>query len=143
MVNSLGHCEGTITRRRTSTLGEEISVLDVYIVCQKVLRLVKHMHMHKEKFMLSHFRAKRNGKVTSSDHFPVMLTLDLNVPVAIPKREVNFNFKSQEGQILFHNTTNNSTSLSKIFHTGATFDKQVSRWEKQVQRFFHQSFSKM
>ena len=60
VLNSLGYCDGTVTRRRTSTLGEETSVLDVYIVCQKVLKLVKHMQIdHKEQYILSNFRAKR------------------------------------------------------------------------------------
>ena len=114
VLNSLGYCDGTVTRRRTSTLREETSVLDVSIVCQKVLKLVKHMQIDHKEYILSNFRAKRNGKVTTSDHFPVILTLDLTVPAAIPQRKVNFNFKSNEGQVMFHHMTNNTTKLSKI-----------------------------
>ena len=124
VVNSLGCCDGTITRRRSSTLGEETSVLDVYIVCQKVLQPIKHMKIdHEEKYMLSNFRAKKNGKVTSSDHFPVILTLDLTIHAAIPKRKLYFNFKSNEGQVKFCHMKNNTRKLSKIFLTQTTFKK--------------------
>ena len=43
VVNSLACCEGVVTRQRITTLGEEKSVLDLFIVCFKVLQLFKHM----------------------------------------------------------------------------------------------------
>ena len=81
--------------------------------------------------------------MTTSDHFPEILTLDLTVPAAIPQRKVNLNLKSNEGQVMFHHMTNNTTKLSKIFLTNTTFERQVLLWEEQVQSFFHESFPKI
>ena len=76
--NSLKCCNGIITRHRTTTTGEEKSILDLFIVCQKILPHIKHMKIdHEENYWLTNFHAKKlNNRVTKSDHYPVMLVLD-------------------------------------------------------------------
>ena len=72
VVNSLPCCLASITRERSTILGDEKSILDVYIVCQKVLPLIKHLEVnHDGKYNLTNFKAKNyNGNVTESDHRP-------------------------------------------------------------------------
>ena len=88
VVNALQCCDGVITRERNTIAGKETSVLDVYIVCQRVLGIVKHMQIdHEGKHGLSNFNSKKkSGKVTKSDHHAVILTLDLTTPAAKPAR---------------------------------------------------------
>ena len=43
VVNSLPICEGTITRMRKTTKGVEKSILDVFVVCDKILPYTTRM----------------------------------------------------------------------------------------------------
>ena len=145
VVNALQLCDGSITRQRNTIVGEEKSVLDVYIVCQKVLGIVKHMKIdHEGKHGLSNFHSKRRGqKVTKSDHHAVILTLDLTTPAFKPSRTSHYNFKDKEGQMMFYNVTDNTNQLTEALSTKGTFEFQVSNWEKQMKKLMFQSFPKI
>ena len=145
VVNALPKCEGTITRQRKTTRRLEMSILDVYIVCPIVLPLIKHMKIdHLRNYGLSNFRAKNTtGKVTSTDHHPVILELDLTIPTDKPVRNSEYNFKDKEGQMLFYHMTNNTDKLEKALSTVGTFQRQVSMWERQLKSFIYQSFPKI
>ena len=142
VVNSLPCCLGSITRERSTILGEEKSILDVYIVCQKVLPLIKHMEVNGDgKYNLTNFKAKKyNGCATESDHKPVILVLDLTVPPEKPERTQFNNMKDIDGQMRFYNMTSNCNKLTKIFSTDDTFQNKASRWDKLVNKHIYQSF---
>ena len=63
------------------------------------------MHMkidHEGKYALTNFNSKKTvGRVTTSDHHPIILTLDLSIPPTKVVRTSNFNFKDTEGQKTF------------------------------------------
>ena len=83
MVNNLDICEGLIRRRRKTVRGTEESILDIFIVCQKILPFVKRMIVDEDqKNVLSNY-AKRKGEyiVKKSDHNPVIMELDINYMV--------------------------------------------------------------
>ena len=145
VVNSLGLCEGTVTRHRTTTMGKEESVLDVFIVCRKVLGLVKHMTIdHEDKYRLTNFKAKKkSGKVTATDHRAVLFVLDLSIPIAKPERISEFNYKNIHGQEMFYNMTSQNFVMSEVFSTNETFQTQVNKWEKCVKSCIQQSFPKV
>ena len=145
VVNALPCCEGLITRRRQTIVGYEKSILDVFIVCRKILPLIKHMKVdHEGKFTLTNFNAKKRIQRTiNSDHHPIILTLDLSIPTHQPKRETHFNFKDPEGQVKFFNMTDQNSKLTEIFSSNKTFEKQIIQWEKNVKSVFHQTFSKV
>ena len=145
VVNSLKCCKGSITRHRTTTVGEENSILDLIIVCQKILPHIKHMEIdHEGQFWLTNFSAKKvNNKVTNPDHFPVMLVLDMSVNISRPQRKKYFNFKDSEGQIRFFDMTNNNRNLSEIFSTKDTFQNQVINFENTMNKIYHQVFPKI
>ena len=117
----------------------------MFVVCQKGLEIIKHMNIdHEGKHSLSSFRSKKKtGKVTLSDHYPVILTLDLSIPIVAQVRSSQYNFKDSEGQMLFHHMTDNSTKLTQAISTGGTFKDKVSKWEKQLKSFFFQAFPKI
>ena len=141
VVNSLQSCEGSITRHRKTTVGEESSILDLFLVCQKILPHVKHMTVdHDGLYWLTNFSARRKiYKVTHSDHYPVMLVLDMSFRVAKPQRNSQFNFKDPEGQVKFFNMTNNNNKLCNIFSTKKTFTEQVAIFEKTMNSIYHQA----
>ena len=69
VVNSLPSCEGVITRQRTTTQGDEKSVLDVFIVCFKVFQLMKHMTDHMD------FQTLGPRKIMEKKLFPIIIQL--------------------------------------------------------------------
>ena len=143
VVNSLGCCEGSITRQRTTILGVERSILDVYIVCRKVLGLIKHMKIdHEGIYSLSNYNSKRTvGKVTTSDHHPIILTLDLSIPPGKIVRTSNFNLKDKEGQQRFFHMTDKTSEFTDAITTPGTFKNQVAKWEKLVEKIISPGFS--
>ena len=145
MVNALPICESTITRQRKTTKGIERSILDVYIVCTIVLPLIKDMTInHMRNYGLSNFKAKNiTGKVTFTDHHPVILELDLLIPTVKTVRKCQYNFKDKEGQTLFYHMTDNTSKLEIALSTVGTFQTQVKLWEKQLNSFIYQSFPKI
>ena len=99
---------------------------------------------HNQKYGLLNFRAKKeSGKVTMSDHHPVILTLDLSIPKEKPIRRSFLNFRNTEGQMMFHNMTKNKSELSEIFSTPVTFQSQVKVWERKFKSCVFKSFPKI
>ena len=61
VVNSLDLCQGLITRRRVTVSRTEESILDFFVVCEKVLCFIERMIIDEEKkFLLSNYK-KVNG----------------------------------------------------------------------------------
>ena len=81
--------------------------------------------------------------MTSTDHHPVILELDLTIPTDKSVRNSQYNFKDKEGQLLFYHMTNNTDKLEKALSTVGTFQRQVSMWERQLKSFIYQSFPKI
>ena len=79
VVNSLKLCEGLITRRRETTRGIEESVLDFFIVNEKMVQYLTQIRIdEKEQYVLTNFVQKNKNKgVKKSDHRT--LILDLNI----------------------------------------------------------------
>ena len=60
IVNSLDICEGTLTRVRKTVNREEKSILDFFIICDKILPYVKKMVVdEKKEYILSSYQKKR------------------------------------------------------------------------------------
>ena len=71
VVNALPCCQGSITRQRKTIVGEEKSILDLYIVCQKILPLIKHMKVdHEGKYTLTNFTAKKEIETDNKSRSP-------------------------------------------------------------------------
>ena len=88
VVNSLALCEGLITRSRVKNGTKELSVLDFFIVCDRVLPFVQRMVIdEKREFILTNYQnVRRGGHAIDSDHFTQILDLDLDFVSEKPKR---------------------------------------------------------
>ena len=145
MVNSLGICEGLITRKRITKNKTEAAVLDFFVVCEQVLQFVNRMVIDEDQqYVLSNYSCKKgifNKK--NSDHNTMFLYLNLNIPVYKEERRQLFNFKNQECQETFFNLTENTTSLSDCFHNEDNIEQQSTKWLKKMNGLFQQSFRKI
>jgi hypothetical protein len=49
MINSLPLCEGLITRMRKTTRSVEMSILDVFVTCDKILPYIRKMKIDERR----------------------------------------------------------------------------------------------
>ena len=148
LVNSLPICEGIITRKRVTESLNQTSVLDLFLVCERMLPFVTRMHVDIQgSHQLTNFGHKddkqKKSKVTESDHAKVELNIDLNFPILKPVICEECNFKSTECQKYFESLTSCSNTLSRCFETDQPFLKQVKQWEMKFKSCIIQSFSKI
>ena len=147
VVNSLDLCSGLITRRRQTIhrLEEAVAVLDVFVVCDKVLSCVKKMVVDEEKeFVLTNYNKVKGEIITKdSDHNTLVLYLDIPYSTIKPKRVEFFNLKNGEGQERFKSLTSNCEKLSKCFENSDNFSKQSTKFEKVLKSCIQQSFTKI
>ena len=145
LVNCLELCEGTITRMRKTIKGVELSVLDVFVTCDRLLPYITKMTVdEKREHVLTNFKSvKTAGKVIESDHCPISLDINLTFSKVKPERIEFFQFKNKEAQIEFKKLTTNTTKFSDCFTNELPFEKQALNWRKLLNRFFHQTFKKI
>ena len=145
VVNSLDLCSGLITRRRQTIHRLEEAVLDVFVVCDKVLSYVKKMVVDEEKeFVLTNYNKVKGEIITKdSDHNTLVLYLDIPYSTIKPKRVEFFNLKNGEGQERFKSLTSNCEKLSKCFENSDNFSKQSTKFEKVLKSCIQQSFTKI
>ena len=90
MVNSLSPCKGLITGQRTTTISEERSVLDLFLVHFRIFPLLKEMFVDETKeFQLTN--SKHKQKMVDSDHNLNELKIDMTANVTKPIRKEDFN----------------------------------------------------
>ena len=140
VVNSLDLCSGLITRRRQTIHRLEEAVLDVFVVCDKVLSYVKKMVVDEEKeFVLTNYNKVKGEIITKdSDHNTLVLYLDIPYSTIKPKRVEFFNLKNGEGQERFKSLTSNCEKLSKCFENSDNFSKQSTKFEKVLKSCIQQ-----
>ena len=88
VVNSLPECEGLITRRRVRNGVNELSILDFFVVCDRVLPFLKKMVIDEDKeYVLTNYQnVNRGGVAVDSDHFTQYMDLDLKFESEKPQR---------------------------------------------------------
>ena len=79
IVNNLPICEGVITRRRIANNKVEESVLDFFLVCNKVLPFVTNMVIdEKKRHVLTKFGPAKQGRsAIDSDHYTMYIDVSL------------------------------------------------------------------
>ena len=88
IVNSLTMCSGLITRKIIKANKSERSVLDLFLVCEKVLPYVTSMHVDEQGShqLTNFFGIRHNSKITESDHAMVELHMNIEYPIIKPVR---------------------------------------------------------
>ena len=145
VVNSLDLCQGLITRRRITTKRKEESILDYFVVCDRMLIFLDKMIIDEEKkFVLSNYTKVKGKHVKKdSDHFTTILEMNIEYTEKKPERVELFNFKDKECQKKFFEMTNNSTNLTECFLTDGNVDEQATKWFKRLKGIFYSSFRKI
>ena len=145
MVNSLEICEGIITRSRVKNGTKELSVLDFFIVCDRVLPFVQRMVIdEKKEFILTNYQnVRRGGHAVDSDHFTQILDLDLDFVSEKPKRVEVFNFKDKEAQSIFQKLTSETSEFSNCFSDKTPLLSQIEKWRRPLETFCKKSFKKI
>ena len=145
VVNSLDLCEGIITRSRITTVRTEKSVIDFFLVCDRILPFVRRMLVdEKKQYALSSFHTKKGVQYKKdSDHNPLVLWLEIMGSAKKPDRMEYFNFKNSDCQEKFKELTNSTVKLTSCFENDFALEKQCSKWFKELNEIFHQSFDKI
>ena len=145
MVNSLPQCEGLITRSRICKGVTEESVLDFFVVCNRVFPFVKKMVIDdKKEYILTNYQSARGGgKATNTDHFTEYLDLDLDFVSEKPERIEIFNFKNTESQAVFRKLTSETEDFTNCFQDGKPLKQQIENWQRTLKNYCQKSFKKV
>ena len=145
VVNSLPLCSGLITRKRVTTHTNEKSVLDLFLVCERVLPYVTSMHVDEQGYhqLTNFYGISHNAKATESDHAMVELHMNIEHSIIKPVRNEFYNFNSPEGKLKFINLTNHTNKLSACFLNGSSYNIQFKKWQHTLRSLIIQSFPKI
>ena len=95
VVNSLSLCTGLYTRRRNTKNGIQETVIDFYVVCDKLLPLVTSMTIDETG---QNSLTKYKGKIVKSDHSRLDMEVDLVFHKEKKHDQLNaFNVKNKLG----------------------------------------------
>ena len=114
VVNSLNLCQGTITRKRTTVNGIEMSVLDFFITNSRTRPFISSMNIDEiNQFGVANYvQTKKNKIAKFSDHYGLFMELQLSFSPIKEERIVQYNFRNKSGQDVFSQMTDNSTILT-------------------------------
>ena len=112
VINSLEICEGLITRARNKNGKLEESIIDFFVVCNRVLPFVQKMVVDEKKdYILTNYaRVKHGGKAIDSDHYTQYLEMDLEIENTKTERVEIRNYKKKINQEKFRELTTNTTN---------------------------------
>ena len=145
LVNSLDLCEGLITRIRRTKDRTEKSILDFFIVCDKVRPFLKKMVIDEARqHVLTNFNPIRaGGKAIETDHNTEFLKLNIQYQKKKQDRVELFNFKNVESQENFLTLTSQTQKISDCFKQEIKFEEQANKWKKTLDSVCHQAFKKV
>ena len=145
VVNSLNICEGLITRKRARNGKMEMSVLDFFIVCDRVLPFVTRMFIDEDKkYVLTNYEnVRKGGKANDTDHATEYMDLELKVITKKPVRNEIWNFKCRESQEAFRKQTSDTDLFTNCFENELPLMKQIENWKIVLNRSIKEAFKKV
>ena len=137
--------EKLIPRKREYHCLNEKSILDLFIVCERVLPFVTKMNVDvKGEHQLTNFKGISNrGKVTESDHSKIELEVSIQYEIQKPQRVEAFNFKNIDCQEVFKEITTITSTLSDCFKSEEPFQIQIKNWEHVLKKHVRTAFTKI
>ena len=145
VCNGSDLCSGLITRSRTTVNGEERSVIDFLIVCEKLFAYMTEMKVDEEhKYAVeSYSKVGKQIKVTRADHNMIIGRFNLKVIKKITQsRKEIFKYDDEEGKKRFRELTSQNI-LTKCFEEEEDIQKASKRWLKELKNIIHRSFKKI
>ena len=145
VVNSLQICEGLITRARNKDGKMEESVIDFFVVCNRVLPYVQKMVIdEKKEFVLTNYtRDKQGVKAIDTDHYTQYIDLNLEIENPKIKRIEILDFKKKKNQEKFRHLTANTTKFTKCFENLLPLQIQIQNWKTLLNASCKEAFSKI
>ena len=145
VVNSLSLCKGLITRTRLRDGNLEESVLDFFVVCDRVLPHVKSMEIDEDKkhILTNYEQVRMGGKASDSDHFTEIMDVDLTIMTEKPERKILFNFKDKEALELFKQKTSQTKEFTDCFKNNLSLANQIEKWRAVLKSHCSTSFKKI
>ena len=145
VVNSLPLCQGVTTRARMRNGAMVESVLDFYVVCQRVLTNVTDMIIDVDRnHRVTNFRnVKKSGKTVDTDHLTTVLKINLNIIHEKPVKIEMLNFKDKTGQIKFKENTTKTNDLSNCLLSNKPVKEQALDWMNVLVAQCNKSFPKI
>ena len=138
IINGTDFCKGTITRQRKTKIRKEESILDLFIVCDKLKPYITEMKIDEER---RHPLVTKSN--TLSDHFTTILDMKIVLKHIKEERKELFNFKNIDCQEVFRKLTENNHDLINCFKTNESLKVQCDKWRKNLETIFYKSFRKI
>ena len=146
VVNATDKCRGKITRYKKTVRGEEISILDYFIVCQDLYKNVHSLIIDEDrKYVMARFyKTKNKTTCIESDHNPLILELKFGFDQKIKKeRKEIFNVRNLENQKKFKELTSNRPNLIKMLSKSDNIYSGGRKWMKEVKHILSLCFKKI
>ena len=145
VVNSLSICQGLITRRRVTVKNTEISIIDFFVVCPRVLQFIDKIVIDEDRnYILTNYKMRKGqNRPIESDHNPLILDLNISFEKSMKERVEIYNLRSKECQQIFKEVTTRSSNLSDCFLDGNPLMCQVKSWEINFTNAIKQSFKRI
>ena len=144
-VNSLPFTQGSITRKRKYLSETKESIIDFYVVCERVLPHIKSMKIDNGKthILTNYHNIDSTGSAVNSDHFPLTMEVQLETePQKRDKIEV-FNFKDINSQLAFKEITSNTEEFTNTVNKVSTLSKDANNWLRVVKSHCSKAFKKI
>ena len=145
VINSLPICKGLTTRSRMRQGVNIKSILDFYVVCQRVLPSVTEMIIDSDRkhIITNYSKSKNGGKSVDSDHLTTLLKVNLKVSPEKPLKIEIYNFKDREGKEKFKINTTQTNEFSECFMSNKPVDSQANDWMKTLITHCNTAFPKI
>ena len=145
VFNGLMPCKGLFTRIRKTKNNTEKGVLDVFVVCNRIIPLIKSMNVDemKKNIPTNFSQVNKGGKAVDSDHVPIEMEIDIKINPTRPTRENILNFNNLRGREVFKNLTTETHDFTQIFNSMEPLLEQCKKWKVKLEAYCKRSFPRV
>ena len=135
-------CEGLFTRVRKCKNIVEKSILDFFVVCNKILAYVTNMVVDEDKQNIpyNYTQVMRGGKVVNSDHMVIEINLNIKIPPTRPTRVTIYNFNDQQARDNFKSLTSETCRFTECFKSLQPLQVQCEDWKQTLSAYCKKAF---
>ena len=140
-------CTGVITRKRSTGIINEESVIDFVIACEEMADMIEHVEIDEDKkYVLARYtKTKKGYKTQESDHNTIITSLKANwYKDKVEKRKESYNYKKKESLIKFQKLTSEGRFLSEVFdNENKDIEVTTKQFLKRLKYCITQCFDKI
>ena len=141
VVNALPLCEGKYTRVVNTKVGNCKTIIDFFVVCDKILPHVTKMTIDEKG---EHALTKYKQSIVKTDHNMLTLEVDLGFHNKNEHERIQmFNLRNKACQQQFKEFTSKTKHYLNVFSTDETVEIQFQKWHKKFQKALHSCFRKI